>query len=222
MSETVKFQTNVPEVLSLAFSQGKEVSSQYGGDQVMFSLDDGRRMYVSPYVAGKIYEAGISAHTDFTLCKREVTHGNRRAIEWEIQTFNEAARATPTTPTTHDAMVTALKASLVAQTKTAATVSQAAAAVQSTPAPVAQTLTKADQANGNAYADAPAWVNAPAVPAIDADTIAMLEAHKRAIYVAAMAESYASEAGLAIRYAAEDIRTIAATLFIARQKGGAR
>lgn len=225
MSETVKFSTNVPETLSLAFSQGKEVTSQYGGDQVMFSLDDGRRMYVSPYVAGKIYEAGISAHTDFTLCKREVTHGNRRAIEWEIQTFNEAARVTPTTPTTHDAMVTALKASLVAQTKTAATVSQAAAAVQSTPAPVAQTLSQADQSNGNAYADAPAWVNAPASSEprrYARDVAELIAAFESALDVADAVETYAADNGRRLSFGADDIRAIAASLFIQRQKGGAR
>jgi hypothetical protein len=201
MSETVKFQTNVPEHLSLAFSQGKEVSSQFGGDQVMFSLDDGRRMYLSPFVAAKIYEANISAHTPFTLCKREVTHGNRRSIEWEIQTHNNPAGApVKTTPAglTHQAT---------------------------------QALTRATpSANSNAYGDAPAWVNEPApatVPPVtlDSNLVELMKAHMAAIDVAAMAERYAAEKGLAIRYTSEDVRCMAATIYIRQQetqKGGAR
>lgn len=189
--ETVKFQTNVPETIALAFAQGKPVTSQFSGDQVMFSLDDGRRMYVSPFVAEKIYEAGVSAHTPFTICKREVSHGNRRSVEFQIETHNAAGTA---------------------QAPTAA------------PIAPESSQTKAI-AISNSYTDAsttPKPAAAPAAATVDAETAAMLDAHKRAIYVAAMAEAYAAEAGLAIRYAAEDIRAIAATLYIQAAKGGAR
>jgi hypothetical protein len=207
--ETIKFQTNIPETIALAFAVGKPVSSQFGGDQVMFSLDDGRRMYVSPFVAEKIYAAGISAHTTFTMCKREVSHGNRRSIEFEIGTHNEAAGAP-------------VKAS------------PATAAPVASSAPVSTKATTANPtngANGNTYTDSPAAVvgravpvNAPAaaIPALtlDSNLVDLMSAHMAAIDVAAMAEKYAAEKGLAIRYTSEDVRAMAATIYIAAQKGG--
>ena len=85
---TLKFQTNIPEVIALEFSEGRAVQSQFGGDQVMYSLTDGRRMYVSPFVADKIRSAGITAGVPFELCKREIARGNQRSVEFQIRTIN--------------------------------------------------------------------------------------------------------------------------------------
>lgn len=52
----------------------------------MYSLVDGRRMYVPPFVAAKISAAGVRPGVPFLLCKREVTHGNRRTVEYQIET----------------------------------------------------------------------------------------------------------------------------------------
>jgi hypothetical protein len=82
---TVKFSTNIPEIVSLAFAEGRPVESQYSGDQVMFSLTDGRKMYLAPFVADRIREAGIGANQPFEICKREVSHGNRRTVEFQIR-----------------------------------------------------------------------------------------------------------------------------------------
>lgn len=177
----VKFATNIPEVISLAFAKGKEVSSQFGGDQVMYSLDDGRRMYLPPFVAQKIEAAGIGAHREFAIVKREVVQGNRRSVEYQIENLNDfGAEATgnvtapkTNTPATHDSVGRSV-----------------------------------DQHTNAAAADP--------------ETAAMINAHQRAIDVAAAAEAYASSKGLAIRYQAEDVRAIAATLFIQASKGGAR
>jgi len=67
MSETIKFETNMPQVLALAFTEGKPVESQFTGSQVMFSTVDGRRMYLAPFVAEKIRAAGISARMPFEI-----------------------------------------------------------------------------------------------------------------------------------------------------------
>jgi hypothetical protein len=97
-AETLKFQTNVAEVIALQFAEGREVQSQYSGDQVMFSLVDGRRMYVAPSVAAKIAEAGIGPNTPFEICKRETARGNRRTIEFEIKNLGEVEPARPAKP----------------------------------------------------------------------------------------------------------------------------
>ncbi|MEP6539677.1 MAG: hypothetical protein ABJF23_30370 [Bryobacteraceae bacterium] len=94
--ETIKFETNMPQVLALAFAEGKPVESQFTGAQVMFSTVDGRRMYLAPFVAEKIRAAGIAARIPFEICKKQVG----RSIEWQVRTHNAAAgavsEATPT------------------------------------------------------------------------------------------------------------------------------
>ena len=91
--ETVKFQTNIPEVVALQYTEGRPVPGKFG-DQIMFTLVDGRKMYLSPFVADKIHGANISRGVPFSICKREVTHGNRRTVEFEIETPNAPNAAT--------------------------------------------------------------------------------------------------------------------------------
>ena len=191
--DTVKFQTNIPEVVSLAFAKGKPVSSQFGGDQVMYSLEDGRRMYLPPFVAEKIEAAGISARMPFAICKREVTHGNRRSVEYQIETHNDA-----------DELAAGTGSKTVPTSTAAVKATMSRPQDNSTPPtpPIAPRATAA-AAGGD-----------------DIDLAAMIYAHIRAIDVAAAAESYAAERGLAIRYTSEDVRAIAATLFIQASKGG--
>src|SRR5579862_6127510 len=90
---SVKFQTNIPERVALAFAEGLPVSSQFGGDQVMFSLTDGRKMYVAPIVAQKIAGLGIGAYEEFEICKREQTVGNRRVVNYEVAVARAVAPA---------------------------------------------------------------------------------------------------------------------------------
>ena len=45
MSDKVQFQTNVPVDVALKYNDGKGVTGQYG-DQVLYTLTDGRVMYV--------------------------------------------------------------------------------------------------------------------------------------------------------------------------------
>lgn len=193
---TVKFQTNVPEIIALAYAQGREVTSQYGGDQVMFSLDDGRRMYLPPFVAAKIYAAGIPAHREFALCKREVTHGNRRSIEWIIEdanaSVNPCQEATP-------------------------------ARTQSEHTQVATPRSKAPQTqNSAALAIAAQLAESLAQPPHDNAIDAMIAAHCRAIDVAIAAETYGRTKNFNVEYTAEDVRAIAATIFIEQNKEGRR
>lgn len=54
----LRFQTNVPNEVSLESPQGVVVQGRYG-DRMMFNLTDGQVMYVPPIVANKIEAEGI-------------------------------------------------------------------------------------------------------------------------------------------------------------------
>jgi hypothetical protein len=83
MSDKVQFQTNVPVEIALKYDDGKEVTGQYG-DQVLYTLTDGRVMYVPPIVRRKIDEIRIGRGELFTLTKAEKKNGTRRTIEWVV------------------------------------------------------------------------------------------------------------------------------------------
>jgi hypothetical protein len=83
ISEKVQFNTNIPVEVALKYNDGKEVTGQYG-DQVLYTLTDGRVMYVPPIVKKKIDEAGITRGELFTITKAERKNGTRRTIEWVI------------------------------------------------------------------------------------------------------------------------------------------
>ena len=91
MSEKVQFQTNVPIDVALKYNDGKEVTGQYG-DQVLYTLTDGRVMYVPPIVKKKIDELGIGRGELFTITKAEKKNGTRRTIEWVVATDGSGDR----------------------------------------------------------------------------------------------------------------------------------
>src|SRR5579863_6699180 len=70
-NEILRFNTNTPVELSLRWDDGKRVEGRYG-EQVMYTLDDDRVMYVPPVVAKQIRELGIRAREVFEICKAEL------------------------------------------------------------------------------------------------------------------------------------------------------
>jgi hypothetical protein len=97
----IKLQTNIPQTFELEFPEGLSVSSKFGGDQVMFTLTNGERWYCDPFIAQKIKAAGIGAYTPFNITKREITQGNRRRVEYEIEALKEPQTITDARPTVH-------------------------------------------------------------------------------------------------------------------------
>src|SRR5580658_4676846 len=94
------FHLNVPAEITLERPEGTLVQGRYG-DRVMFSLADGRVMYVPPFVATKIKAEGAAAGERFELCKTQVKKGSRRSIEWivrRLDPFEELACATEPAP----------------------------------------------------------------------------------------------------------------------------
>src|SRR5579871_6289313 len=105
------FQINVPAEVTLERPEGTLVQGRYG-DRVMFTLADGRIMYVPPFVASKIQGDGVAPGDRFQLCKTQVRNGNRRSIEWTVRRL-DPSEASAETPLEHD-----LRASLETETVT--------------------------------------------------------------------------------------------------------
>jgi hypothetical protein len=84
MTERVVFEANVPVNATLAYRDGMKVQGRFG-DQVMYSLADGRVMYVPPIVRDKLVELGIRQHGPFAICRAERREGNRRFVDWVVQ-----------------------------------------------------------------------------------------------------------------------------------------
>jgi len=85
---TIKFATNIPQELRLRFLEGKEVESQFGGMQHMFSAEEGA-FYVSDTVgrilAEQLKRQNVRAGEPVEICKREVSNGNgRKSIQWTV------------------------------------------------------------------------------------------------------------------------------------------
>jgi hypothetical protein len=78
--DVVEFALNIPVTVALKYGQGKIVSGQYG-ERVMFSLTDGRVMFLDPATAGQIEAAGINVRENFTITLKADGKGPRT---WEV------------------------------------------------------------------------------------------------------------------------------------------
>ena len=80
--DVVEFAPNVPVTLALKYNQGKLIAGQYG-ERMMFSLIDGRVMFLDPETAGQIEAAGINVRESFTITRK--WDGQKGSpITWEI------------------------------------------------------------------------------------------------------------------------------------------
>src|SRR5579862_1865036 len=83
---------NVPTEVVLQSSQGVAVDGRYGA-RMMFTLADGRVMYVPPIVATKIQTEGIVPGEPFQLRKAAVRTGQKRSVEWAVERVNSTQAA---------------------------------------------------------------------------------------------------------------------------------
>ena len=80
--EVVDFPPNIPVAVSLNYGQGKTISNQHG-ERMMYSLTDGRVMFLDLEVAGQIESLGINVRELFTITKCPA--GRKGAsVTWEI------------------------------------------------------------------------------------------------------------------------------------------
>lgn len=86
--EKLTFETNVPRSLKLHYAEGKRCPSNFGGDQFMFSTDQGP-FYVSETVGNilhdQIRKQEVRAGELVEVCRREVDQGRgRKGINWVL------------------------------------------------------------------------------------------------------------------------------------------
>src|SRR5215469_8468684 len=92
MKERIVFEANVPVTATLAYADGLRVQGRFG-DQVMYSLTDGRVMYVPPIVRDRLIELGIRQNEPFNICRAERREGNRRFVDWVVHPHSAASPA---------------------------------------------------------------------------------------------------------------------------------
>jgi len=199
MTEYLRFSTNVSEEVALRFPEGKQVQSKIegGADQMMYSLADGRVMYVPLHVGERIRELQIGPNQRFSLVKAEVKTGNRRGIQWQVKRVDPA----PEAPAPRPAAPTAPKA---AKPEAAAAQPGTPAGVQSQPG---------TSGNGTTKANAAVPLKTSFATAAEEFMITAIEAARRA-------EEYAAGHNCSVRFTSEDIQGLASTLFIQAAREG--
>jgi hypothetical protein len=86
--DKVTFETNVGQEVRLHYLEGKLGESKFGGQQYMFSTDQGP-FWVSEAVGNILHEQIRKQHIQIgepvEICKREVSQGNgRKSIQWQL------------------------------------------------------------------------------------------------------------------------------------------
>jgi hypothetical protein len=79
----LQLRTNVPEIIALQFTTGKEVESTFNGTEVLYSLEDGRSWYVHPSVARKIDALCLGKGEPFEVVKSEAP--NKKGFVYDVK-----------------------------------------------------------------------------------------------------------------------------------------
>ncbi len=90
VAELVRFETNVPQVITLKYDDGKDVEGRYG-DEVYFTLQDGKAAYLPPIIREKFAAAGVRRGMPVQITKKEVKTGNRKSIQWQVERVGAGA-----------------------------------------------------------------------------------------------------------------------------------
>jgi len=212
----LRFQPNVPTQVALQSSQGIVVEGRYG-NRMMFSLVDGRVMYVPPIVATKIEAEGIAAGERFELCKAQIKNGRGRSVEWALRRLapeEQLVEIAPDAPAPESQLEHDLRVS--AEMANAKKANHESAELPNSPPTPATPMTNGN-ANGNGNGAVPA---SPVPVAAQNDnpqprSVTKLEhALKTAISAAYNAEKYGSELGYVVRFDADAIKSMAITVLI--------
>jgi hypothetical protein len=209
----LRFQPNVPTQVALQSSQGIVVEGRYG-NRMMFSLVDGRVMYVPPIVATKIEAEGIAAGERFELCKAQIKNGHGRSVEWALRRLDpeeQLVEVAPDAPAPETQLEHDLRVS--AEMANAKKANHGSAESPNPPPPI--------PINGNGNGTGESTVPTSAVPAPTQNeqpqprSLTKLEhALKTAISAAHNAEKYGSELGYVVRFDADAIKSMAITVLI--------
>jgi hypothetical protein len=185
----LRFNTNAPVEVALRWDDGKRVEGRYG-EQVMYTLEGDRIMYVPPVVAKQIQELGIRAREIFEICKAELREENKRWIEWRVRRIDE-----PRHPASLGNVSEAAASELSGQAQ-----NQRNGSTRQTPRPL------------DLHAS-PDGTLLP-IPVTGAGILAMELAMSGAAEIAQRVESRARIRNYSLQFTSEDIRAIGLTMFI--------
>jgi hypothetical protein len=198
VAEKVRFQTNIWESpLALKYPEGKEVDSQFdpSGRQFMYSLTDGRIMFLSPRDADVLNSLCLQAEEEFEAARVEVQEGRRKFTKFEARRINPPAKPGANLPDRP----------------------QVLAGAEHSPSGNAYPDHSTPKPNGNGNGNG----HHGAAPAPERPKTKLEDALKTVVDAIHQATAYAKEIGYQMPpFSSEDIRTMANTLMI--QNGGAR
>jgi hypothetical protein len=217
----IRFEPNVPVEVALKYDQGKEVESRIADapNQMMYTICGGDTIYVPLAVAGMIDKLGIKREELMSICKRV----QGRATKWEVKRISEAPEPRSRVDQMIDAAVPAIK-------ELGRSFDSLPTSIDATPLERKLTDSINQQRQANPSKSSPAAATVPAkiqtpTPAPNSTHIhhttysrTMAASLIAAIDAAREAERYAAAVGFEVEFVTEDIRMMAATLFIAASK----
>jgi hypothetical protein len=181
--EKIIFTPNVTQQVALKFADGRVVEGRFG-DQMYYTLTDGRAMYLDMGVAAKINGLEPAVGELFNICKRWSGKKTESPV-WEVWPAVEGEVKQQPAPRV------------------------AAGAGVSAPAPVQAAKITALTHNSGNHTTAVNGVNGSA-----ASKTKLEDALKTAVAAVAAAQVFARELGLTVAFTTEDIRAMAITLVI--------
>jgi len=194
MAAILKFEINKPETISLMFPDGKNIVNKFNVEQVMFTLTDGRIMFVTPDVAQRIRLLDVKPGQTFLMTKWRKGRANRWDIWLSPET--EKAKAAEEAP------------SLEAQLKDSLVLAEARKNVN------AKLEAVGIAATGPVLVPS---VPKPAKVTYGAAFASFLVQSGRATHEA---ETVLSQDGIVVRFDSRDLAAIATTMFIAAKDTG--
>jgi len=190
----LQWQPNQPEELQLKYASGKHVTNNYGREEVMFSLQDGRLMYVPLIVEKQIQALQVRPGQTIEVCK----HQSDGRTEWKVRRIEAAQPAPQPKPAAR-----------------AAANGASSKAVSSNHSSSSQS--RSSQSNGHAQPAAELIDQTENLDGPDLESFAerhLEQALRISLMAAKKAEEYGQKIGKPIQFDKNDVRAMAATLLI--------
>jgi hypothetical protein len=241
MRNKIEFPANVPVPIRMDWDEGAPKEKNGVTDYMYICNSDADIFFAKEPLHDAIKASGARAGTEIWVTKHEIPKGRTKEITWEVQLVDEepsqrfggnthsynrehsnaidqqhAANRTPQpppqaapkkwpthTPAQQQVINRKLQDGYTPETQETVEWNEPQVQVRAQTTQLVQDLT-------------------PTPASVTAGLDGMLAAHKAACDIAAVAELYAKGLGLNIHYTSEDIRAMAATLFINQCQGGKR
>lgn len=97
-NQRLRFEVNVPQLLTLdSAPEGIHSKGQYG-DQYQYYFAGNQVAWLDPHVRDAIVSTGAQRGDELSICKREVKRGNRRGIEWHVDLIHDETQPPEAAP----------------------------------------------------------------------------------------------------------------------------